>query len=1235
MNENAWDMDNMPGFTNVFISYASNEMEIAGRICRFLESNGVSCWIAPRNINPGGNYATQIVHAIRNCSALVLLASSSTNTSGHVSNEVSLAFDNKKTIIPFKLEDITFTDEYLYFLGRKHWIEAHSDMKAGLNRLLTTIKNLSSYNDGKKKAIFKAEEEKPEITLREERAFDKSKDIAEKVFTRNEISSRIMDHAVKYSNRSISRFISGAAQEETTERANAFLAKSFKTYRNNNPIEPCNLIHSLVEELVKNNADLIKIIGMPGSGKSVLLQAAFYELLTAFQAGETEYFPFYISLGYFENAPYDDENIYEQAKALMTKEMSEYVSFLRKNPSVTPVIFVNEIREHSIGRANLENALFDVMKENGIIKRVVTIDTGLVRDRSKLKKVIPIASGRTHLLFESGPVDAHDEEAVFGFIEAVTAFYDCRVDTGALFNILKDYKYQDLDAFIIRSIAEELISSANQVSNIGETYEKWALTEYYGDEEKLFSAAEKTFQYMFKEDLPLASVHFNDPQWSLLHQHQSFIDFLLAYYIVKSIDFAEREDDVDCTLFGVMLTSSTTKFIDAFLSDDYQLQNRIFHVIVDNYDAFSTVQKSSANFWLAKLTFKNLIGDAAAFLRKRFEELKPLVKNKEVATQENYDNQFLFRSVCITLVTFGQTSILDDYLCIIVTNDAANAINRGATVEYYGEDYSMAENGTYYLDTDITLGDKAIKALSWKINKVLLPQAAKFPELDLLTLSTLLQERIQSNESKALPEINKWVSEGLNALRIYQNRPQNIRSEKIEYYFSSVSDDFENFLSAGGKYDVSQHIYNALRGLKDIKRRQWLEKNIADPESVSEHSYSAWMLAMLFLPNKLNHEDYIKHEVLDMLLIHDMAEAKLGDQVLDLSEPSRTLNEHNKIMRKLFVKGTYTNVANLTYYYNIWTGYYYGVNINAKIARDINLIQSTYTFCEYCVKYPNQFTDVDRAKWMREKGKLETDIGYEIYEKLVENNVDFEGVFNRVAINCPSHEPYPARPSKTQNERQRADGNIRYRVMGYDDIINSNTDIEKIREEILAIVRVVITSDNNQIAEENLTMLESISENWRVILDSNNELVAYWVFVALQDEYFEMAKAGALNEADITLNTIEFIDLPGDYHGYLLLSGAKPEARTSELVQLLYKSLAVHIGQLSAKGIFFDEICAVGESPAGSSALKKMGLVKTCEHQYGGYMYACSMRNVSENPFFSQIEGLRAAYEAHFGKQHI
>ena len=127
----------------VFISYSSKETDTAERICSYLEFNHVNCWIAPRNVEAGANYASQIVNAIKKCEVMLMLASENTNVSGHVSNEVSIAFDNTIPIIPFRLEKFEFSDEYLYFLGRKHWINAYEDWDLGLAKLLDTIFSLT------------------------------------------------------------------------------------------------------------------------------------------------------------------------------------------------------------------------------------------------------------------------------------------------------------------------------------------------------------------------------------------------------------------------------------------------------------------------------------------------------------------------------------------------------------------------------------------------------------------------------------------------------------------------------------------------------------------------------------------------------------------------------------------------------------------------------------------------------------------------------------------------------------------------------------------------------------------------------------------------------------------------------------------------------------------------------------------------------------------------------------
>ena len=336
----------------------------------------------------------------------------------------------------------------------------------------------------------------------------------------------------------------------------------------------------------------------------------------------------------------------------------------------------------------------------------------------------------------------------------------------------------------------------------------------------------------------------------------------------------------------------------------------------------------------------------------------------------------------------GQVGILDEYLCVVIVNDIANAINRGAVIEYFGDNYQMAAHDAYYMDKDINLGEQAIRILNSRIESVLLRESGRYIEKDLVTMLSLLQARIQ-NKRKALKyDLRPLVEKALEYLSAYQTRPKNVVSDKLQFYFKSMEEDLRIYLDSEN-FDIGPLIYNRYRGLREIKRNQWLEKQIEDPESIAEHTFSAWIMAMFFLPEEYPSDGYSKREILDMLLVHDMAEADVGDQMISLNEPKRELKKQNDVLKKLFVKGTYPDIANLTHYYNVWTGYYNGMNVNARIARDINLLQTVYTFCEYYCHYPDHFEFADVEKWMKEKNNLKTELGYELFDRLITNNQDF------------------------------------------------------------------------------------------------------------------------------------------------------------------------------------------------------------------------------------------------------
>ena len=75
----------------VFISYSTKDTTQAEWVRKILENNGITCWIAPRNIPGGSNYAREIPAAIRECQVFVLMLSHHSESSIWVSKELDLA----------------------------------------------------------------------------------------------------------------------------------------------------------------------------------------------------------------------------------------------------------------------------------------------------------------------------------------------------------------------------------------------------------------------------------------------------------------------------------------------------------------------------------------------------------------------------------------------------------------------------------------------------------------------------------------------------------------------------------------------------------------------------------------------------------------------------------------------------------------------------------------------------------------------------------------------------------------------------------------------------------------------------------------------------------------------------------------------------------------------------------------------------------------------------------------
>jgi tetratricopeptide (TPR) repeat protein len=109
---------------DVFISYSSKDGATANAVCAALEAAGLHCWIAPRDIPLGKEWAEAIVAAIPACRAMVLIFSASSNRSPQVRREIERAVHHGVAVLPFRVESLFPTGGMEYYLSAIHWLDA-------------------------------------------------------------------------------------------------------------------------------------------------------------------------------------------------------------------------------------------------------------------------------------------------------------------------------------------------------------------------------------------------------------------------------------------------------------------------------------------------------------------------------------------------------------------------------------------------------------------------------------------------------------------------------------------------------------------------------------------------------------------------------------------------------------------------------------------------------------------------------------------------------------------------------------------------------------------------------------------------------------------------------------------------------------------------------------------------------------------------------------------------------
>jgi hypothetical protein len=128
---------------DVFICHSAKDKATADAVCAVVESNGVRCWIAPRDVTAGMEWSECIIDAIEECRVMVLVFTTNANESPQIRREVERAVNRGVAILPLRMDDILPGRALEYFIGNVHWLDAMTPpLETHLQDLAVTVKIL-------------------------------------------------------------------------------------------------------------------------------------------------------------------------------------------------------------------------------------------------------------------------------------------------------------------------------------------------------------------------------------------------------------------------------------------------------------------------------------------------------------------------------------------------------------------------------------------------------------------------------------------------------------------------------------------------------------------------------------------------------------------------------------------------------------------------------------------------------------------------------------------------------------------------------------------------------------------------------------------------------------------------------------------------------------------------------------------------------------------------------------
>lgn len=778
------------------------------------------------------------------------------------------------------------------------------------------------------------------------------------------------------------------------------------------------------------------------SGKSIFMTLLYLNLLHGFCSGTFKYIPVYINLEYLEN---------QNTLKTSIKEILEMCISLAKDNTSKICLMIDGIPQYLYARNSEYEEVKNVVKnrkyESIISKYVYCID----KNDNLEYDICSFYKERAEYLVYFDSITTQNFSETKKYPNFLKAFCTLEGYGDQLDLVRKNFDslcFKNID-FCLVTLLKDLLLSDSEIDLTVELETK-ILRRLHATNKSLKPVAEAAF-LIYYQNKPIEEIRkvvsdISDDAIQLILKYKIFSQFLIALNyvnVINSLESGNKLSSVEKSVLNQLYDDDITKFIVQYIKKNIATQT-VISFEKKHYAKLNFAGQSTLTYIVGKV-LKSKEEIITVLEREEIELNKAVRPEKNLNGRQLYEYYVAKRSIEICR-TRNDSLYYDnnEYIIKLLVDKNERHINQNFYLEFYGDrtkaeldlEHEIIMKGLDFYNTYHILASRLEK---WKNTN----SENNLSRLELFTLCDLIQTRIDypkitfvriRNELKPVDAKTEEASLFYNSN--YNNERQHtavkiieFALEMIEFYLAHNISGFENDIFAQYLFyekNIFSEVRDKLRKLShnfEFKNRRlfdilielehkrkigWhfeeLPQNITQDdierhiegepflENVLEHTYEAFLMGLLYLPNEDIHDSqYKKQDVLNMLLIHDLGESVVGDYPPSFVEYERILKEENIICRGFYFSGQHPEYATMIDYLKLWNDWAdkNSRNINVMIAKEIDKIQMLYKLLSLINQGKVKFTEKRFHDFFSAISNIKTNKAKAIYNHLIAKNKDF------------------------------------------------------------------------------------------------------------------------------------------------------------------------------------------------------------------------------------------------------